>query len=91
MPGEMSRINGASGGRPIGSKAAHTLQAQEAKAVLVRAYCENAQPINEALISKAKQGDIRAIRELHERVYGRATQELSVNTDAVCHIIKIDE
>lgn len=65
-------------GRP---KAAHTIQAEKAKAALIQAYLDNIRPINEALIAKAKQGDIQAIRELHERVYGKVTQPIGGDKD----------
>ena len=64
-------------GRKIGSKATHTLQAEQARAILIQAYLDNIQPINEALIKKAKDGDIQAIREIHDRVYGKAPQALT--------------
>lgn len=64
-------------GRKKGQVAAHTQQAAVARAELIRAYVENIQPINEALIEKAKKGDIAAIKELHDRVYGKSVQPLS--------------
>lgn len=72
MAGEVSKENGKKGGRPKGSKATHTIQAEKAKAELIKSYIENIKPINEALIEKAKSGDIQAIKELHDRVYGRS-------------------
>jgi hypothetical protein len=91
MAGQVSRENGTKGGRPKGSRATHTLQAQEARAALIRAYCENIQPINEALINKAKKGDIQAIRELHERVYGRPSQSLNIEADIGPRVILLDK
>lgn len=75
-----SKSNGLKGGRP---KATHTMQAEAAKAELIRMYLENIRPINEALINKAKEGDIQSIRELHDRVYGRAMQPIegTLNTN----------
>lgn len=74
---EIARANGMKGGRPKGSKAAHTLQAEQGKALLVQMYLENVRPINQALIDKAKNGDIAAIKELHDRVYNKAAQPLT--------------
>lgn len=68
----------AGAGRPI---AAHTLQAETAKAALIALYIKNAKPINLALIKKAKAGDIQAIRELHERVFRKVTQPLGGDKD----------
>ena len=64
-------------GRPKGTKSPVTLKVERAKQVLIDAYIENIKPINEALIKKAKEGDIQAIRELHDRVYGKAPQALT--------------
>lgn len=64
-------------GRKKGSKATHTLEAEKAKEELIREYIKNIKPINEALIEKAKAGDIQAIKELHDRVYGRPNQSIS--------------
>lgn len=65
-------------GRPV---AAHTLQAETAKAELIRLYIKNAKPINLALIKMAKAGEIPAIRELHERVFGKVTQPIGGDKD----------
>lgn len=85
---EQARINGLKGGRP---KAAHTIQAEEGKKALIKAYLDNIVPINEALVNKAKSGDIQAIKELHDRVHGRAAQDVKVSGDIEMHIIAIDE
>lgn len=61
-------------GRPKGSVSKSTLQALKAKEQLIAEYIKNIKPINEALIKKARQGDIQAIRELHDRVYGKSMQ-----------------
>jgi hypothetical protein len=74
MAGQTSIENGKKGGRP---KAAHTISAEAGKALLISMYLERIKPINEALLSKAEQGDIQAIRELHDRVYNKATQPVS--------------
>lgn len=76
MAGITSIENGKKGGRPRGSKATHTILAEQAKAQLIKAYLDNIVPINQALVDKAKAGDIQAIRELHERVFGKVTQPI---------------
>lgn len=86
--GDISRQNGKKGGRP---KAAHTLQAEHGKAMLIQAYLENIQPINQALVDKAKAGDIQAIKELHDRVYGKSPQPLEHSGEVISKIIKLDE
>lgn len=40
-------------------------------------YVENIKPINQALIDKAIAGDIQAIKELHDRVFGKAPQAIT--------------
>jgi len=75
-PSHIARENGRKGGRPKGSKASHTLQIQWAKKQLIKTYIENIRPINKALIDKALTGDIAAIRELNDRVYGKASQPI---------------
>jgi hypothetical protein len=35
-------------------------------------------PVIRALIRKAKKGDVNAIREIHDRVMGKAVQQIEV-------------
>lgn len=65
-------------GRPKGSITKSTKDAILAKEALIKAYLENIKPINEALIKKAKAGDMVAIKELHDRVYGRSMQPMEL-------------
>lgn len=74
MAGRASKENGKLGGRPKGSLAKHTLQAMKAREKLIEMYCVAAENINLVLIKKALDGDLLAIKELHERVYGKAYQ-----------------
>lgn len=91
MPGDASRFNGIKGGRPKGTFAKSTLDAAAAKQKLIEAYIKAAEPINQALITKAMTGDIQAIRELHDRVYGKAPQDLKIEGEMIAKIISIDE
>lgn len=61
-------------GRPKGAVAKSTLKARKAKEALIEAYLENIKPINEALIKKAKEGDMQAIKEIHDRIWGKSLQ-----------------
>ena len=82
------------GGKREGSgrkKARHTILAEAGKAALIQAYIENIKPINKALIAKAKKGDIQAIRELHDRVYGKAPQDIKLDAEITTKVISIDE
>jgi len=71
---ETAPQNGRKGGRPKGSVGNHTLQAQQAKIRLIEMYKVASESINLVLIEKALKGDILAIKELHERVWGKAYQ-----------------
>ena len=77
-------------GRKKGSKATHTLQTETAKKALIQAYIENIKPINEALVRKAKGGDMQAIRELHDRVYGKAPQAIIQEGEMTIKILRLD-
>lgn len=66
-------------GRPKGTVAKSTLEAQKAKEELIKMYIENIRPINEALIAKAKEGDLPAIKELHDRVWGKSIQPTEID------------
>lgn len=66
------------GGRPKGSLATHTLQTQEAKKALIAMYVENQKDIDQALIDKAKDGDVPAIREVYDRVYGSSKESMEI-------------
>lgn len=52
--------------------------AEEARRVLSGRIAQEIVPISEALISKAKNGDIRAIHELFDRAWGRAPQAVQI-------------
>lgn len=74
-----------------GIKSGCTVEAEKGKAELIRMYLENIRPINEALIIKAKGGDIGAIKELHDRVYGKPAQDLRFSGEITKHVISTDE
>lgn len=87
MAGETSKENGKKGGRPKGFNA---INAEKAKQVLIKAYLKRVKPINEALLSKAESGDIQAIKELHDRVYGKAPQDVKVGGEVGIKILRLD-
>jgi hypothetical protein len=60
-------------GRP---KAQHTIEAEAAKAHLVELFVAEKDAIFKALISKAKKGDVPALKELFERVWGKPVQPI---------------
>jgi hypothetical protein len=65
-------------GRPRGSKAGHTLEAQALRQYIITQFIKNKEPIVQALIERAKNGDIPAIKELFERAMGKVTEKLEV-------------
>lgn len=69
-------------GRKKGSAAPHTLKAQTLKENLIAMYEKEAGPINRALLNKAKEGDISAIKELYDRVFGKSMQPISADVKA---------
>ncbi len=58
-------------GRKKGSKASHTLEAQEARAYIIQQVGASLEVIIRGLIKKAASGDVRAAQSLFERAYGR--------------------
>lgn len=86
MPGNTSRKNGRKGGRPRGSLAAHTLEAQELRRYLIERVANDFETVVNVLVSKAKKGDIRAIKELLDRVLGKekdAINQFQITPDSI--------
>lgn len=52
-------------------KASHTIQAEAFKAYLIAKVIKEKEPIVQALIAKAKTGDVPALKEVFERVLGK--------------------
>ena len=50
------------GGKKKGYKAPHTLSAQEARKALVERYLREQEEVDGALLKKAREGDISAIK-----------------------------
>ncbi len=64
-------------GRPKGTIAKHTLEAQELRKRLIEAAKENWEAIVFTLIDKAVSGDTIALRELLDRVLGKPVTPLA--------------
>lgn len=88
MAGATSVENGKKGGRPKGSKAKSTLEAIVVKEMYVEAAKQYGRPILEALVEKALEGDVAAIKEFNDRALGKAPQTLDVTTEEK---LKIDD
>ena len=76
MAGITSIENGKKGGRPIGSKDPHTLMREQAREILIKKVVESIEPIADALVEKAKGGDVQAVKELLDRAWGRTPQAI---------------
>lgn len=66
-------------GRPKGAISKSTRSALEAKAILVAKIHEEIEPITEALIAKAQEGDIQAIKEVFDRAFGKAVNPVEMS------------
>lgn len=64
-------------GRPKDSKDKQTLVKEQALLVLREMVLRDITPVTEALIKKAKTGDVPAIKELFDRCFGKAPQAIT--------------
>lgn len=85
-PAHIARENGKKGGRPRGLNA---INAEKGKAKLIEMYLAKVVPINQVLIDKALAGDITAIKELHDRVYGKSMQPVTGADGGPIQIVQI--
>lgn len=75
-----SRANGLKGGRP---RTASRKEAIIARDFFIKKVTENLKPIVKILITKAKKGDMQAIKELLDRSFGSPKQSVeSLNINA---------
>ena len=71
MAGKASQENGKLGGRPKGN---HTLTSEVMRQRIQEKLEPHLDAITEVLIKKSKKGDLRAIKELLDRAFGRPMQ-----------------
>lgn len=82
------------GGRPRGSKASHTLEAEKYREILIKKIVEKAEPLAEALIQKGLSGDVSALKEINERSLGKVKEAIDLTSKgqkigaAVIEIVK---
>lgn len=57
--------------------------AEEARRILSEMVMEEIESIGKALITKAKKGDVIAIRELFDRAFGRAPQTTTIDSSQI--------
>lgn len=58
----------------------HTIEAAAARAFIIHEVVKNIGPLMEALIEKAKGGDIIAIKEAFERAFGKSKQQIDMTS-----------
>jgi hypothetical protein len=68
-------------GRKKGSMASHTIEALEIRSHLIKEAIKEKKPLIKALMEKAKQGDVPALREILERTLGRVTEQINIRAD----------
>jgi hypothetical protein len=66
-------------GRPKGAVSGHTKEALIFKEELIRRVLEEKGPIIEALIGKARSGDVQALREINDRLLGKPHQQVGLD------------
>lgn len=66
-----NRENAKKGGRP---KSTATLKTQQQREILLEILENEIHEIYDALIEKAKKGDVQAAKEIFDRAYGKAPQ-----------------
>lgn len=67
-------------GRPTGSLATHTLEAQTLRQYVVEQVIANKKELIQALIKKGRSGDIPAIKELLDRSLGKVKESMEIST-----------
>jgi hypothetical protein len=77
MAGDISRQNGKKGGRKKGNA---SIEAEKARAYIALRIGEYMPIIFDALILKAKAGDVMAIRELFDRGFGKPAQSVDMTS-----------
>ncbi len=81
-----NRRNAQKAGRPRGSLAKHTIEAQAYREALVATIIDKMGSVIQALIDKAINGDVAAIKEINDRVLGRASQPIADNVQELKQI-----
>lgn len=70
-------------GRPKGSISGHTKEALIFKEELIKRVLAEKGPIIDALIKKAKKGDVHALKEINDRVLGKANQQIGLDDETM--------
>jgi hypothetical protein len=78
----------AGAGRKKGGKASHTLEAVEGRKLIIERLNKHLGPIAEALIARAKQGDVRAASLLFDQAFGKVGIHEPAPPDYIVNIIQ---
>lgn len=78
-------------GRKPGSVSKSTMQALVLRQKMVDMYEKAAEHINLALLKKAMDGDVLAIKEIHDRVYGKSFQPGQLDVTSNGNAIQITD
>lgn len=62
------------------------IEVEKARELISRRLSDNLEPILDKLILQAKNGDIKATRELFDRAYGRPLSQLGFENDSFAPI-----
>ena len=81
MPGKISRENGKKGGRPLGAVSEETKKKQILEKYLADQVIAKKEKIIKSLIHSAIKGNVQAIKEILDRVVGKTTQNIDVNSE----------
>lgn len=65
-------------GRPKGSVGGNTIAAQEFRTYVIKRIIKERKLLVDALMKKAKKGDVRAIKELFDRGFGKAVESIKI-------------
>jgi hypothetical protein len=69
-----------SAGRPKGSLASHTLEAQTLRQYMIEQVKANKKELVEALIKKGISGDVSALKEIMDRSLGKVKDSMEIST-----------
>lgn len=70
-------------GRPKGAVSGHTKEALIFKEELIKRVLAEKGPIIDALIKKAKTGDVQALKEINDRLLGKPHQQLGLDEETI--------
>ena len=74
-------------GRPFGSKAQHTVEAEQSRAYVIKRIAEELEPIVNKHIELAKAGDIRGLEYLINQAAGKPKESVELLVEGT---LKVD-